>query len=193
MPITVQVELFSGRATTVQANLDKAVGTLKRRAETALGIGKGRLVDSSGGFLDAETPIKRTRLRHGDSLNLNISRVQVQANLAIEGSFAAILGDASVLTWDDARHGGDSSAVQDQLKNVQQIQASSGAFAAILGDATVVTWGDSQFGGDSRAVQHQLKTVQQIQACSGAFAAIRVDGTVVTWGNPRESDVCRMT
>ena len=106
MSITVQVDLLSGRATTVQANLHEAVGTLKRRAGTALGVGKGRLVDSSGGFLDAEMPIKRTRRRHGDSLNLNISRVQVQANRA--GSFAAIRGHASVLTRGDARHSGDS-------------------------------------------------------------------------------------
>ena len=39
--------------------------------------------------------------------------------------------------------GGDSSAVQDQLKIVQQIQASTNAFAAILGDGSVVTWGDA--------------------------------------------------
>ena len=58
--------------------------------------------------------------------------------------------------------GGDSSAVQGQLKNVQQIQASSYAFAAVLGDGSVVTWGDPQSGGDSSAVQHQLKNVQQI-------------------------------
>ena len=40
-----------------------------------------------------------------------------------------------VVTWGVA--GGDSSAVQDQLRNVQQIQASNGAFAAILGDGSV--------------------------------------------------------
>ena len=38
--------------------------------------------------------------------------------------------DPSVVTWGDAQHGGDSSAVEDQLKNVQQIQASYGVFAA---------------------------------------------------------------
>ena len=48
-------------------------------------------------------------------------------------AFAAILGDGSVVTWGDARFGGDSSAVQDQLRDVQQIQASHHAFAAILG------------------------------------------------------------
>ena len=48
--------------------------------------------------------------------------------------FAAILGDGSVVTWGDASFGGDSSAVQGQLKHVQQIQAALRAFAAILGD-----------------------------------------------------------
>ena len=46
------------------------------------------------------------------------------------GAFAAILTDGSVVTWGSARHGGDSSAVKDQPKNVQQIQASAGAFAS---------------------------------------------------------------
>ena len=35
-------------------------------------------------------------------------------------AFAAILGDVSVLTWGAAGGGGDSSAVRDQLKNMQQ-------------------------------------------------------------------------
>ena len=43
------------------------------------------------------------------------------------------------MTWGRPAYGGDSSTVQDQLKNVQQIQASDGAFAAVLGDGSVVT------------------------------------------------------
>ena len=35
--------------------------------------------------------------------------------------FAAILGDGSVVTWGEAASGGYSSAVQDQLRDVQQI------------------------------------------------------------------------
>ena len=61
------------------------------------------------------------------------------------------------MTWGHACHGGDSRAVQDQLKNVQHIQASPRAFAAILDDGSVVTWGHARHGGDSRAVQEQLK------------------------------------
>ena len=60
------------------------------------------------------------------------------------------------MTWGDADCGGDSSEVQDQLKNVQQIQATAGAFAAILGDGSVVTWGLPDCGGDSSEVQDQL-------------------------------------
>ena len=63
---------------------------------------------------------------------------QIQASQA---AFAAILSDGSVVTWGDAELGGDSSAVQDRLKNVQLIQASQAAFAAILSDGSVVTWG----------------------------------------------------
>ena len=52
--------------------------------------------------------------------------------------------------------GGDSRAVQGQLKGVQQIQASGCAFAAILTDGSVVTWGSSECCGDSQCVQAQL-------------------------------------
>ena len=38
------------------------------------------------------------------------------------GSFAAIQGDASVLTWGDPDDGGDCSDIQDRLVNVQKIQ-----------------------------------------------------------------------
>ena len=117
-------------------------------------------------------------------------------------AFAAILGDGSVVTCGHADFGGDSSVVQDQLKNVQQIQGSHGAFVAILGDGSVVTWGSTEAGGDgslvafgailsdgsvvtrgdensggnSDSVQDKLKNVQQIQASGEAFAAILGDG-----------------
>ncbi|OLP77523.1 hypothetical protein AK812_SmicGene42406 [Symbiodinium microadriaticum] len=171
---------FSAQRVTVDADLNEEVGTLKRRAQIALGVGRGRLVGSSRSVLDASSPIKRVRLQNGDLLTVHINRVQVQA---CRPSFAAILGDGSVVTWGGAAFGGDHSAVQDQLKNVQQIQASDAAFAAILGDGSVVTWGSAAFGGDSSDVQDQLKNVQQIQASSQAFAAILGDGSVVTWGS----------
>ena len=180
MSIAVEIGLLSGRRASVQAGLEESVETLKERAQIALGLGKGRLLDSSGNVLDVCAPIKKARVRNGDSLTFHVSNVQIQAS---GFSFAAILGDGAVVTWGDTDYGGDSSAVRDQLKNVQQIQATAGgAFAAILVDRSVVTWGHPIHGGASAAVQQQLKNVQEVQASLGAFAAILGDGSVVTWG-----------
>ena len=68
---------------------------------------------------------------------------QIQAT---ECAFAAILADGSVVAWGNRGHGGDCSAVQDQLRNVQQIQATRFAFAAILADGSLVAWGDPDNG-----------------------------------------------
>ena len=180
MSIAVAVGLLSGKTVTVKASLEDEVGTLKRQAQIALGVGRGRLVDSLGNLLDVRVPIKNTLIQNGDSLTLQINRVQAQVS---HFAGAAILGDGSVVTWGAAGDGGDSSAVQDQLRNVQQIEATRTAFAAILGDGSVVTWGDRTEGGNSDGVKDQLKNVQQIQASWGAFAAILADGSVVTWGH----------
>ena len=119
--LDVEVGLVSGRTTTVQAALDETVGTLKRRAQLALGVGMGSLLDSAGCFVEGCTSIKKARVQNGDRLTLlHTNRVQVQTS---SGAFAAVLGDGSVVTWGDARFGGDSRAVQGHLKNVQQVQA----------------------------------------------------------------------
>ena len=123
--------------------------------------------------------MKKAKLETG-SLTLQVGKVRVGGN---GFALSAILGDGSIVTWGDVESGGDSRAVQDQLKCVQQIQASGSAFAAILADGSVVTWGKAWSGGNSRAVQDQLKGVQQIQAFGSAFAAILNNGSVVTWGD----------
>ena len=180
MAIAVEVGLLSGKTATVHADLNETVEVLKKRAQGALRVGNGRLLDSSGCVLDAYASVKTARVQSGDSLTLHINRVQVRGSIS---AFAAILGDGSVMTWGDADSGGDSSGVQAQLQNVLQIQATGSAFAAILGDGSVVSWGSASSGGDSTAVQDQLRNVQQIQVSGGAFAAIIGDGSVVTWGD----------
>ena len=183
MSICLEVGLLSGKTATVQASLSDTVQTLKRRAQISLGVGRGQLLDSSGRVLDTCAQIKKLKLQTGDSLTLH--RRQVRA-CATGAAFAAILGDASVVTWGDSADGGDSSAMQDRLTKVQQIRAAAGvsasAFAAILDDGSVATWGNAVTGGDSSAVQDRLKNVQQIQATGFAFAAILGDGSVMTWG-----------
>ncbi|CAE7546438.1 unnamed protein product, partial [Symbiodinium sp. KB8] len=180
MSIALEVALLSGKTAIVEVGLEEDMKALKCRAEVALGVGRGRLLDASGKVLASCDSIEEAKLQTGDLLTLQVSRVQVSAT---GGAFAAILGDGSVVTWGDAGCGGDSRAVQDQLKNVQQIQASHRAFAATLVDGLVVTWGDACSGGDSSAVQAQLTNVQQIRASHHAFVAILGDGSVVTWGD----------
>ncbi|OLP89449.1 hypothetical protein AK812_SmicGene29092 [Symbiodinium microadriaticum] len=179
MSITVEVSLLSGKTATLQARLDERVETLKQRAQVALGGRKGGLLDASGVVLDGREEITNSWIQNGDSLTLHISSIEIQSSAQ---AFAAILGDASVVSWGDAATGGDSSAVQVQLQNVQQIQATGGAFAAVCSDGSVVTWGDARFGGDSSAAQGVLQNVQHIQATDDAFAAVCSDGSVVTWG-----------
>ena len=178
MSVVVDVGFMSGKTVSVEATFDETVASLLRRAQTALAVGKGRLLDSSGRLLDNERTVKEAKLETGISLTLQVPRVQIQA---YRDAFATILGDGSVVTWGGVSCGGDTDtdAVQDQLKAVQQIQASRAAFAAILTDGSVVTWGDP-YCGDSGAVQDQLKSVQQIQAFREAFAAILSNGSVVT-------------
>ena len=67
----------------------------------------------------------------------DVQQIQANDNYA----FSAIRVDGSVVTWGHSGTGGDSTAVQDQLKNVQQISAASFSFAAVLADGSVVTWG----------------------------------------------------
>ena len=109
--ITVEVGLLSGKSATVEADLDEETSGSARTWSR-----KRVRADASGSILDARESIKRARLQDRCSLTVRMNRVQVEAT---GWAFAAILGDGSVVTWGDARHGRDSSAVQDQLKNVQ--------------------------------------------------------------------------
>ena len=138
MSLTLEVSLISGKTVPLKTDEDESVESLRVRAQRALGVGKGRLVDSTGSVLDAGVPLKKAMLQFQEPLTLQIRRVDVCGG---NRAFAAILGDGSVVTWGDADSGGGSSAVRDQLKNVRQIQATEGAFAAILGDGSVVSWG----------------------------------------------------
>ena len=109
--------------------------------------------------------------------------VQLPNSVATLGAFAIWCCGGRATAWGNPNFGGDSAAVQDQLRNISQIQASQFAFAAITSDGRVVTWGNLDYGGDSTAVQDQLRNISQIQASQFAFAAITSDGRVVTWGN----------
>ena len=79
MSISVEIGLLSGKTVSMKADLKEEVGIMNRRAQTALGVGRGRLVDSSGHILDESAPVKRARLQNGDALTLHVTRVTLQA------------------------------------------------------------------------------------------------------------------
>eukprot|EP00439_Symbiodinium_sp_Y106_P056530 s1401_g7.t3 len=182
------------RVCIVVTHANASVESLKQRAQTALCTGRGRLLNSLGEVLDEEKTIAEAKLKSDDVLTLHVNQVQLIANRRGDlSAFAALLGDGSVVTWGGANCCGDSSAVQDQLRDVQQIQASRLGFAVILGDGSVDKQGNADCGGGSSAVQDQLqdvqqiqdqlRDVQQIQASRLAFAVILGDGSVVAWAD----------
>ena len=132
-------------------------------------------------LVDFEQTLEGAEIEDGECLTALVLQPRLAAT---RNAFALWChGDSAVVTWGDAGRGGDSSAVQDQLKGLQQIQATEDAFAAILEDGSVVTWGKDESGGDSSAVGDQLKGVQRIQSTTAAFAAILGDGSIVTLGS----------
>ena len=127
MAIVLDVTLISGQRVSLEADLTASVQSLAERARRALGVGRGRLFSSSGSVLDSDAQLGAAKLQTGDCLTL---QVRIVGNTQ---SFAAILGDGSFVIWGDADSGGDSSPVEEQLKDVQQIQASNRACADIPG------------------------------------------------------------
>ena len=177
------VALPSGRSANLALPESATVEDLKVLANQSFGRCHLRLITSEDQVLtDLAASLRDAGLKDKDILTAVVPQVKVAAT---QKAFALwCLGGDSVAAWGDPNCGGDSSSVQDQLKNVQQVPATRQAFAAILADGSVVTWGDRGHGGDSSSVQDQLKNVQQVQATSEAFAAILADGSVVTWGSP---------
>ena len=57
----VDVGLMSGKTVSVKATLDESVATLRQRAQTALGVAKGQLLDS-GGLLDDKLTVNEAKL-----------------------------------------------------------------------------------------------------------------------------------
>ena len=111
------------------------------------------------------------------------------------------------MTWGHARFGGDSTKVQDQLRDVQLIQAETSTLKGFLAvpttlDKSLVTarsWTsrpcvevpEFKRGNSSRMVQglqgflswNLWGFVATAQATADAFAVILGDGSVVTWGD----------
>ncbi|CAJ1342428.1 unnamed protein product, partial [Effrenium voratum] len=175
----VDVHLPSGVGCSIEVSPETPISELKAAAQQHF---RRRLkLIAKGQQLDLTATLSEVGLQDGDV----VAAVVQLGQLAATGKAFAWHGHGGeVLSWGHPECGGDSSQVQEQLRNVQHVQATCGAFAAILEYGAVVTWGHRAYGGDSSQVQEQLKNVQQIQATGSAFAAILESGAVVTWGYP---------
>ena len=78
-----------------------------------------------------------------------------------ETAWATITKERNVKTGGKRQHGGDSSSVKSQLKNVKIIVSTYCAFAALLSDGSVVAWGSEPHRGkNADDIQQQLKNVK---------------------------------
>ena len=181
--LQISISFPSGSGETLRLPEHSKVGDLKLLAQKAFRRAFLKLVTIEGHVLtNLMDSLQAAGVHDGDRITAVAQRASLHAT---DEAFALwCCGGNRVVTWGGPSYGGDCSAVQDQLINVQQVQATSCAFAAILADGPVVSWGDPEKGGDCSAVQDQLRNVQQVQATRFAFAAILADGSVVAWGNP---------
>ena len=180
--LQINVALPSGKRKSLTVDESSKVGDLRILAQQSFGQGFLKLVSATGRCLaDPAETLLAAGIGEGD----HVTAIVQQANLAAtEDAFALwCCGGDRVLTWGNPEAGGDSSSLQDQLRNVQQIRATLSAFAAILADGSVVTWGDPGAGSCSSDVQDQLRHVRKIEATDSAFAAILADRSVNTWGD----------
>ena len=143
MPVSLRVTFMSGRAVDLWVDPASHILDLKHQAQQQLGL-RGRLLSAASGILHEVLTVAEAGLSSGDVLTLQAQPCTVASTCFRKGpitndaAFAAILDDGSVVSWGSGRLRPNSSAVQEQLKNVQQVQSTRRAFAAILEDGSIV-------------------------------------------------------
>ena len=65
-----------------------------------------------------------------------------------------------MVTWGNPASGGDSVAVQAQLKDVRHLQACDTAFAALLADGGAIAWGSPPSTVPGAAGAHAVWTCE---------------------------------
>ena len=131
--LQVYVGLPSGKRKSLSIAESSKVGDLKRLAQRSFEQGFLKLVTADGHVLaDQMQSLQAAGLQEGDHLTAIVQRDKMAATRAAFAIWCC--GGDRIVTWGDPDSGGDSSAVQDQLRNVQQVQATDAAFAAILAD-----------------------------------------------------------
>ncbi|GBG30552.1 E3 ubiquitin-protein ligase HERC2 [Hondaea fermentalgiana] len=100
-------------------------------------------------------------------------------------AFCAIKDDGSVVTWPSTYSwsGGDSSAVADDLVDVEAVYNNDWVFVAVKSGGGLVAWGDDYFGASIPDDLDMSQEVTDVVSTRRAFAVLRADGSVVTWGH----------
>ena len=134
--IQVNVALPNGHAELLTLLPSSTVQDVQIKAKRAFGKKELRLITAKNRVLvDPDKTLEEAEMEDGECLTALVLQPQLAAT---DRAFALWChGDSAIVTWGDALSGGDSSAVQDQLKGVQHIQATGVAFAAILEDGSV--------------------------------------------------------
>ncbi|CAE7214908.1 CUV [Symbiodinium pilosum] len=177
-PVDIHRSSYQGNVLTSASDVSEA----KAQAAVALGVVATNLISDNGGCLVDHMTIEEAGINDGAILAAQLAdEVRIHTN---RGAFVHVNPDGDVLTWGDAKGGGDSRLVQHHFeRQVANIFSTDAAFAALLHDGRVITWGDPLSGGDSSAVESQLVEVTRIVGNRGAFAALRRGGGVVVWGH----------
>ena len=155
--LTCSVSLPSGHCEDVVVAMNGTVGDLKMAAQRSLGRPFLRLAAADGRILNPTESLQSAGVENGSCIAAIAQQPKIAATQRAFALWCA--GGDRIVTWGKSDSGGDSTAVQDQLRNVEQVHATNTAFAAILSNETVVTWGNPYSGGNSTAVQDQLRDV----------------------------------
>ena len=155
--LTCSVSLPSGHCEDVVVAMNGTVGDLKMAVQRSLGRPFLRLAAADGRILNPTESLQSAGVENGSCIAAIAQQPKIAATQRAFALWCA--GGDRIVTWGKSDSGGDSTAVQDQLRNVEQVHATNTAFAAILSNETVVTWGNPYSGGNSTAVQDQLRDV----------------------------------
>ena len=119
--INVQIALLNGHAYELRSLLpSSSVQVLRMGAQRAFGQKHLRLITGEKRVLvNFEQTLEEAQIKDGECLTVLVLQPQLAAT---SKAFALWChGDCAIVTWGGAEFGGDSSAVQDQLRSVQQL------------------------------------------------------------------------
>ena len=127
----IDICLPSGKRKHLEIPESSNVGYLKVLAQKSFGRGFLKLVAAQGRILlDPQESVQAAGIQDGDTLTAIAQTAKIAA--APQAFALWCVGGDRIVTWGNPDRGGDSSHVQEQLRNVQQIQSTRSAFAAIL-------------------------------------------------------------